>query len=138
MSCDVGEVTERLENEQSLRHSSFSNTSVALPTSQLILQPSVASPTSQLILNPSFASATSQALHLRHLASRPWIEGSKIRRYSHVKRMNIERMPRQALEYQLGGKKPRGWPRYRWEGRVKKNVEKRGINCLKTMEGETE
>ena len=48
MSCDVGEVTERLENERSssptfpllyLRHSSFSNPSVALCTSQLILQP---------------------------------------------------------------------------------------------------
>ena len=54
MSCDVGEVTERLENEQSfmyvtahsptllflyLRYSSFSNTSIASPTSQLILQP---------------------------------------------------------------------------------------------------
>ena len=34
MSCDVGEVTESLENE----HSSFSNPSVASPTSQLILQ----------------------------------------------------------------------------------------------------
>ena len=94
MSCDVGEVTERLENEQSyvtahsptlpllhLRHSSFSNPSFALPTSQLILQPfrcftnvtahspnllslylrhssfsnsSVASPTSQFILKPFF------------------------------------------------------------------------------------
>ena len=42
-----------------LRHSSFSN-------------PSVASPTSQLILLPSFTSSTSQALHLRHLASHPW------------------------------------------------------------------
>ena len=57
MSCDVGEVTERLENEQSsyihtysrahsptfpslhLRHSSFSKPFVALPTSQFILQP---------------------------------------------------------------------------------------------------
>ena len=58
VSCDVGEVTERLENEQGwrmscdvgevthspifpslhVRHSSFSNPSVALPTSQLILQ----------------------------------------------------------------------------------------------------
>ena len=60
MNCDVGEVTERLENELcftyvtdhsptlpllNLRHSSFSN--------------------------PSFASPTSQALHLRHLASHP-------------------------------------------------------------------
>ena len=113
MSCDVGEVTERLENEQSHRyrdiqqssffnlyrhftyatthsptlpslylcHSSFSNSSVASPTSQFILQPffrfsyvtssahsptfpslrirhnsfsnpSVALPTSQLILQP--------------------------------------------------------------------------------------
>ena len=44
MSCDVGEVSERLENElcfQSLHlcHNSFSNPSVALPTSQFILQP---------------------------------------------------------------------------------------------------
>ena len=59
MSCDVGEVIESLENEQSsafrhftyvtahsptlpsiyLRHNSFSNTSVTSPTSQLILQP---------------------------------------------------------------------------------------------------
>ena len=35
-----------------LRHRSFSNPSVALPTLQLILQTSVASPTSQLILQP--------------------------------------------------------------------------------------
>ena len=59
MSCDVGELTGRLKNEHSsslsgssptsqhyptlpslyLRHSSFSNPSVALPTSQFILQP---------------------------------------------------------------------------------------------------
>ena len=58
MSCDVGEVMERLENELTyvtahsptlpllyLRHSSF--------------------------FNPSFASPTLQALHLIHLASRP-------------------------------------------------------------------
>ena len=91
-----------------LRHSSFSNPSVASPTSQFIVKPffrfsfsnlSVTSPTSQLILqlfrrfpyvtahspnllllhlrhsslsNPSFASHTSQALHLIHLASRPF------------------------------------------------------------------
>ena len=35
-----------------LRHSSFSNPSVALPTSQLILQIFLTSPTSQLILQP--------------------------------------------------------------------------------------
>ena len=53
-----------------LRHSSFSNPSVALPMPQLILQPfccfiyiTAHSPT------PSFASPTPQALHLRHLAS---------------------------------------------------------------------
>ena len=47
MSCDVGEVTESLENQQSsfskLCHftyvSSFSNPSLALPMSQLIIQP---------------------------------------------------------------------------------------------------
>ena len=99
MSCDIGKATEGLENklwcrwrdrkvgewaESSslslhLRHNSFSNPSVALPTSQLILQPlhhftyittdsptllslylhhssfwnlSITSPTSQLILQP--------------------------------------------------------------------------------------
>ena len=68
-----------------LRHSSFSNPSIALPTSQLILQPFRRftyvishSPILPLLhlhhssfCNPSFASPTSQALHLRHLASRP-------------------------------------------------------------------
>ena len=43
MSCDVGKVTERLENEQSSQlqsqQSSFSNPSVTSPTSHLILQP---------------------------------------------------------------------------------------------------
>ena len=84
MSCDVGEMTEKLENELCssvyrsahsptfpslhLRHNSFFNPSVALPTSELILQPfrrftyvtahspnpSVGSLTSQLILQPFF------------------------------------------------------------------------------------
>ena len=75
MSCHVGKATEvisftdRLSSAHfpnflslHLRHSSFSNPSVTLPTSQLILQPfrrftyvtapSVALPTSQLILQP--------------------------------------------------------------------------------------
>ena len=43
MSCDIGEVTERLENE----HFTY-------------------------ITAHSFASPTSQDLHLRHLASHPW------------------------------------------------------------------
>ena len=42
-----------------LHHSSFSN-------------PSVASPTSQFILQPFFRFSASQALHLIHLASRTW------------------------------------------------------------------
>ena len=60
MKCDVGEVTECLENEQS----SFSKLWVTSPTSQLIhhpfrrftsfSNPSVASPTSQFILQPFF------------------------------------------------------------------------------------
>ena len=68
-----------------LRHSSFSNPSVALPTSQLILQSfrcfiyvTAHSPILPLLdlrhssfSNPSFASPATQALHLRHLASRP-------------------------------------------------------------------
>ena len=68
-----------------LRYNSFSNPSVALITSQLILQPfrrftyvTAHSPTLPLLhlrhssfSYPSFASPTSQALHLIHLASRP-------------------------------------------------------------------
>ena len=69
-----------------LHHNSFSNPSVTSPTSQLILQSfhcityvTAHSPTLPLLhlchssfSNPFFASPTSQALHLIHLASRPW------------------------------------------------------------------
>ena len=87
MSCDVGEVTERLENQLCstvyssahsptfpslhLRHNSFSNPSVALPTSQLILQSFRRFTYVTAFSNPSFASPTSQDLHLRHLTSHP-------------------------------------------------------------------
>ena len=68
-----------------LSHCSFSNSSIVLPTSQLILQPfrrftyvTAHSATIPLLhlrhssfSNPSFAPPTSQALHLIHLASRP-------------------------------------------------------------------
>ena len=54
-----------------LRHNS-SNPSVALPTSQFILQPfRCFHLCHSSFSNPSFASPTSQALHLIHLASRP-------------------------------------------------------------------
>ena len=84
-----------------LRHSPFSNPSVALPTSQPILQSFrrftyVTAHSSTLPLlnlrhssfsNPSFASPTSQVLHLRHLASRPWysrnLVGLRYTRYVH-------------------------------------------------------
>ena len=70
-----------------LPHSSFSNPSVASPTSQLILQAfrrftyiTAHSPSLPLLhlchslfSNPSFTSPMSQALHLRHLASCPWV-----------------------------------------------------------------
>ena len=89
MSCDVGEVTDRLKNELCYDYNyelySFSNLSVTSPTSQLILQPfrrftyvTVHYLTLPLLhlrhssfSSPSFASPTSHALHLRHLASRP-------------------------------------------------------------------
>ena len=88
MSCDVGEVTERLENELCYNYNcSFSNLSVTSPTSHLILQPfrrftyvTPHFPTLPLLdlrhssfSNHFFASPTSQALHLRHLANRPCI-----------------------------------------------------------------
>ena len=75
-ACNVGEA----------KGCSFSNLSVTSPTSQLILQPfrrfnyvTAHSPTLPLLhlrhssfSNRSFDSSTSQALHVTHLASRPW------------------------------------------------------------------
>ena len=86
MSCDVGKAHSPIFPPLHLRHSSFSNPSVALPTSQIILQSfrcftyvTAHSPIVPLLhvrhssfSNPSFAFPTPQALHLRHLASRPW------------------------------------------------------------------
>ena len=62
---------------------------------------------------------------------------SKIRWYGQVKRMNTGRIPRQTMEYQLGGKRPRGQPRYKWEKQVKNNVGKIGIKWMEMMEEET-
>ena len=102
MSCDVGEAELSLQPFRHftyvtahsptfpslyLCHSSFSNSSVASPTSHLILQPfrhftyvTAHSPTLPLLhlrhssfSNPSSASPTPQALHLRHMASHPWV-----------------------------------------------------------------
>ena len=79
-----------------LRHNAFSNPSVALPTSQLILQlfrcftyvtahPSIL-PLLYLrhssFSNPSFASSTSQALLLRYLANRPCIHPTLVTKFS--------------------------------------------------------
>ena len=75
MSCDVGEVTETLENEQSY---------ILYSEAEHILQPfrrftyvTAHSPTLPLLhlrhssfTNPSFPSPTSQVLYLIHLASR--------------------------------------------------------------------
>ena len=58
MSCDVVEVTERLENEHSFRHFTYvTGHSITLPS--LYLRHSS-------FYSPSVASPTSQALHLRH------------------------------------------------------------------------
>ena len=102
-SCDVGEAKEGLKlilqafshftydtahsdspsfPSLHLRHSSFSNPPLALPTSQ------THSPTLPLLhlrrisfSNPSFASLMSQEFHLRHLASRPWAVGNESSSY---------------------------------------------------------
>ena len=110
MSCDEGEVTERLENEQSFTY--VIGSSLTSPgerpmiqgVTPLLLRSSCAdgigrfwnihrihqipsprrfvpgygrhpqewSLRSCSFSNPYFASPTSQAIHLRHLASRPW------------------------------------------------------------------
>ena len=100
MSCDAGEVTERLENELCYDYKyelcSFSKFSVTSPTSQLFLQPfwrfsyfTAHFPTLPLLhlrhrsfYNPSFAFPTSQALHLRHLASRLCISLTLVTKFS--------------------------------------------------------
>ena len=74
MSCDVGEVTEKFENEQRVsfdvgevteklqnEQSSFSNSYIALPTSQLILQ---------LLRRITYVTAHTTALPLLHLRHR--------------------------------------------------------------------
>ena len=82
MNCDVGEATEGLENELGsahsptfpslhLRHNSFSNPSVALPTSQFILQlffrfSYVKSSPFRRFTYVSAHSPTLPLLHLRH------------------------------------------------------------------------
>ena len=81
MSFDVGEVMERLENELCYDYNyelcAFSNSSVALPMSQLILQPfrcftyvTVHSPTFLSLLRHKLMSSahfpTFPSLHLRH------------------------------------------------------------------------
>ena len=80
-------VTWRAAHKFSLQESSFSELSVASPTSQLILQPfrrfiyvTDHSPNVPLLhvrhssfSNPSFASPKSQALHVFYLASRPQV-----------------------------------------------------------------
>ena len=91
MSCDVGEVTEKLENELccisicmssahsptfpslALRHNSFSNPSVTLRTSQLVLQPFRCFTYITFILEPffRFSYVRSSSLRLIHPASRP-------------------------------------------------------------------
>ena len=40
---------------------------------------------------------------------------------------------RQTQEYRLGGNRPRGSPRDRWEEQVKKNVEKKGIKWMEII-----
>ena len=94
MSCDIGIVMERLENELCYDYNyelcSFSNLSVTSPTSQLILQPfhcfayiTTHSPTLLLLhlhhnsfSNRSFASPTSQDFHLCHLVSPCTVDNS--------------------------------------------------------------
>ena len=95
---NVNKVSEVRGGERGKKEScSFSKLSVTSPTSQLILQPfrrftqvTAHFPTLPLLhlrhssfSNPSFASPTSQALHLCHLASRPW----KAYLYKKIKKM---------------------------------------------------
>ena len=88
MSCDVGKSTEGMSSAHSptfpslhLRHNLFSNPSVALPTSQLILQPfrcftyiTVHSPTLYRFTYVTAHSPTLPSLYLRHSSfSNPFI-----------------------------------------------------------------
>ena len=122
MSCDIGEVTESLENQNelwrrwsgwklgewaelpvfqslNLRHSSFSNPSLALPTSQLILQPfccftyaTVHSPTflSLLLRHRIFTYVTWRAAHVSFLKT------------IYNKRLKCYRLYKKALSFDTG------------------------------------
>ena len=112
ISCDVGKATEGLENELWRRWSdkAHSPNLLSLPTSQLILQPFrcftyviAHFPTLFSLLlchssfsNPSFASPTSQALHLRHLASRPW---ASVKRFQNLSRCSINATERPSRRF---------------------------------------
>ena len=96
--------------------SSFSNLSITSPTSQLILQPlprfiyvTAHSPTLPLLhlrhnsfSNPSFASPTLQALHLIHLASRPWIPNYDRRRIQCIQLSLMQLSASSLISSQLG------------------------------------
>ena len=83
MSCDVAEVTERLENELfpslHLRHNSFSDFFLSLYLRHSsFFNPSVTSPTSQFILHPffRFSYVTGSSLTLLHLIHSSFTDSS--------------------------------------------------------------
>jgi len=48
------------------------------------------------------------------------MEYSNIRWYRHIKRTDIERLPRETIEYKLNRNWPRRIPRYKCDERIKK------------------
>ena len=56
----------------------------------------------------------------------------RLRWFGHVKRMGETRIPKQALDLEIGGKRPR----MRWEDKIKEDVKRRTENAAEVYEEE--
>ena len=64
------------------------------------------------------------------------LEQNRLRWFGHVKRMNEVRLPRQAMEGRMSGKRGRGRPRMRWMDSVKNSIRKRNLDWNTVSEEE--
>ena len=64
------------------------------------------------------------------------LEQNRLRWFGHVKRMNEVRLPRQAMERGMSGKRGRGRPRMPWMESVKNSIRKRNLDWNTVSEEE--
>ena len=56
------------------------------------------------------------------------IQNSRLRQFGHVMQMRDEMISKKMLNTKMEGKRPRGRPRTRWIGQIRKGIEIRGEN----------